>query len=139
MPDIVVDSSFAIAFLVDELHSPYAQHAFETFGDAPLRAPGLICWEVANVLQMKIRRGLLGPGREGELLEAFEQMTIVLESPPDTTVLTRVSALAAKHGLSAYDAAYLELAVHEGADLATLDGRLAQAARVEGVTVHSPF
>jgi predicted nucleic acid-binding protein len=41
---------------------------------------------------------------------------------------------AATHGLTPYDACYVDLAVQRGAELATLDSRLAQAARAVGVT-----
>jgi predicted nucleic acid-binding protein len=41
--------------------------------------------------------------------------------------------LARTRELSSYDASYLELAARLGLPLATLDGRLAQAARDEGV------
>jgi predicted nucleic acid-binding protein len=37
--------------------------------------------------------------------------------------------------LSAYDAAYLELAMREGLPLATLDERLKNAANVSGVAI----
>ena len=43
--------------------------------------------------------------------------------------------LARRHRLTVYDAAYLELAVRERLDLATLDENLAEAARREGVAV----
>ena len=43
--------------------------------------------------------------------------------------------LARKHGLSAYDAAYLETALRRGDSLATLDRELANAAAAEGVTL----
>ncbi len=36
------------------------------------------------------------------------------------------------HGLSVYDASYLELALREAIPLATLDAELAAAARAEG-------
>ena len=45
-----------------------------------------------------------------------------------------VSALARKHGLSGYDAAYLETAIRRRAQLATLDKKLARAAADEGVS-----
>jgi predicted nucleic acid-binding protein len=41
--------------------------------------------------------------------------------------------LARRHKLTAYDAAYLELALREGLALATLDAALIQAAKAEGV------
>lgn len=44
-----------------------------------------------------------------------------------------VSILSRKHGLSGYDAAYLETAIRRRAKLATLDKKLARAAAEEGV------
>ena len=44
-------------------------------------------------------------------------------------------ALARKHGLSAYDAAYLETALRRGDGLATLDRELVNAAVAEGVVL----
>jgi predicted nucleic acid-binding protein len=45
--------------------------------------------------------------------------------------------LARAHTLSAYDAAYLELAIRLGLPLATLDDRLEAAATAVGVTLYS--
>ena len=50
-----------------------------------------------------------------------------------------VLLLSANHTLSAYDAAYLALAINRNISLATLDRKLAAAARKEGVTVFGPF
>ena len=46
-------------------------------------------------------------------------------------------SLARTHGLSAYDAAYLELAIREGFPLATRDARRRTAARVAGVVIEA--
>ena len=46
--------------------------------------------------------------------------------------------LARAHNLSAYDAAYLELAIRLGLPLACLDGRLKTAAAASGVVLFSP-
>jgi predicted nucleic acid-binding protein len=43
--------------------------------------------------------------------------------------------LAEQHGLTVYDAAYLDLAIDVDAELATLDRDLARAAVAEGVAV----
>jgi predicted nucleic acid-binding protein len=48
-------------------------------------------------------------------------------------VFTEVLSVAREHDLSAYDAAYLELALRKGLPLATLDTRLRNAARRAGV------
>ena len=46
-----------------------------------------------------------------------------------------VLALAERHGLSGYDASYLALALSQNLPLATLDNRLASAARAQEVEV----
>ena len=51
--------------------------------------------------------------------------------------MRNVLPIAREFGLSAYDAAYLELAARRGAALATLDGKLEKAARRAGVEVFS--
>jgi predicted nucleic acid-binding protein len=52
--------------------------------------------------------------------------------------LRKISDLAERHGLSTYDAAYLELAARHGAALLTLDKELAAAAAQAGIAVHAP-
>jgi len=52
--------------------------------------------------------------------------------------LPRQLSLARKHGLSFYDALYLDLATSERAQLATLDSKLRTAAQAEGVTLYQP-
>ena len=49
--------------------------------------------------------------------------------------MRNVVPLAREYGFSAYDAAYLELAMRHGVPLATLDGRLQKAVQKAGVTV----
>ena len=48
---------------------------------------------------------------------------------------SRIAELAVKRGLTAYDAAYLSLAIEERAELATFDAALAAAARIEQIKV----
>ncbi len=51
------------------------------------------------------------------------------------TVFTATQSLCRKHGLTAYDAAYLEIAMRETKTLATVDDDLKRAAVAEGVQV----
>ena len=135
---LVVDSSFLVALLVREDHSAFAAASLNRLADQPREAPDLIVWEVANVLWRKTRKGdLLGDERR-EMLGAFWDFQIALEAPSASSTLVLV-AYADHHDLTAYDAAYLELAIRREAPLATLDKALTRAARAEGLTVHSPF
>jgi predicted nucleic acid-binding protein len=65
-----------------------------------------------------------------QLIEAVEGLGIELDTTPSPA---GVLALARRHGLTVYDALYLDLALRRDAVLSTLDTKLAQAARSEGV------
>jgi predicted nucleic acid-binding protein len=62
----------------------------------------------------------------------IEKLPIEIDRGADET---RLLALARKHRLTVYDAAYLELSLREGLPLATLDSKLARAAEMEGLAV----
>jgi prevent-host-death family protein len=64
-----------------------------------------------------------------------ESFTITRNGVP---VAKEVSALSRREGLTAYDAAYLELAMREGLPLATLDRQLREAAARLGVPEFQP-
>jgi hypothetical protein len=50
----------------------------------------------------------------------------------------RILGLGLTHGLSAYDASYLELAMRRGLPLATQDDRLMRAAGAVGIEILQP-
>lgn len=94
--------------------------------------PSIFWHEVRNVFLVNERRERL-TNQETEKGLAL----IVAVSPADGGEATHHSilSLARNHRLTAYDAAYLELAIRTSSTLATLDNRLASAARAEGVDV----
>ncbi len=89
-----------------------------------------------NLFFMAERRGRL---KSGDATFSMAQLrNLSLEdagSGNDRLVVDR----ATKHRLTGYDASYLALAVHEGRALATLDRKLAQAARLEKVELMGPL
>jgi len=56
-------------------------------------------------------------------------------SPSSATVFTATQSFCRKHGLTAYDAAYLEIALRGTKKLATVDDDLKRSAVAEGVQV----
>ena len=76
------------------------------------------------------RRGRISLEESGERLEALDGLPIQTDEEPN---FHSAFDLARKHGLSFYDALYLELAKRLGAELATLDRALGRAAVSEGV------
>ena len=78
------------------------------------------------------RRGRSTEQRTGFAINRLERMTIRhAPHPLDADVF----ALARKYAMTFYDAAYLELARRAGLALATLDSKLASAARAEDVAL----
>ena len=61
---------------------------------------------------------------------------IEVEQPPEAlTVIREGTAAAMRYALTAYDAAYVDLAAREGLVLATLDETMRQAAEKSGITI----
>lgn len=123
--------------LIEEQHTPFVLSTLPGLSLEGLVAPALIFWEVANIFAMKQRRGLLTPEEAQAGLDLFLSLPIDVDAEP--TSLAGVLKCAQRHGLTAYDAAYLELSVRLDGALATLDKALTRAAKAEGLVVHSPF
>ena len=91
-------------------------------------------WEIRNAAYRLVPRRASDPTATPEQTADFvaflSQLPIGLDSLPDDEP---VMTLARKHGLTFYDAAYLELAKREAIPLATLDKELVKAARAEDV------
>jgi predicted nucleic acid-binding protein len=66
----------------------------------------------------------------------LSHLHIDVEQPPSPlTVIRDATAAAMRYDLTAYDAAYVDLAAREGLSLATLDASMRQAAEQSGVAV----
>jgi len=126
-PRMVIDASAVAALLFIE---PECDAIAARVAGARLSAPTLLGFEIANVTLTKLKRHpnladrIAARDRVAALFGLFDQMGIELMP----VVHPEVVALAERTGLSAYDASYLWLARHLGAELVTLDRRLAAAA-----------
>jgi predicted nucleic acid-binding protein len=89
--------------------------------------------EISNGLLMARRRKRIQFGRPELFWEELAVLPIDVELPLTPIQAKAVLALCERHGLTVYDAAYLELAMRKGLPLATQDSDLLKAARVEGV------
>lgn len=119
-PPAVVDCSVLAAVLWAE---PAADEAFAQLRGRSLHGPALIEYELANVARSKCRSGV-PEAVAAAGLEAFAEQRIELH---DVDALA-MFALAQAEGLTAYDAAYLALALELKAPLITFDRKLAEAA-----------
>jgi predicted nucleic acid-binding protein len=132
----VIDSSLALAWGLPDERSPSADRFWSHVeSGSQLWVPSLWWYEIANALVVVCRRGRLDATNSREILRLLGRLPVTTASPPVGDELRRLHALAVKHDLSAYDAAYLDLARTLSVDLGTLDQRLTAAARDEGLTV----
>ena len=95
--------------------------------------PSLWPLEVANVVAKSQRLQKITLAQASAFIELLDKLDIVVDANSAQRALHDTLDLARQFGLSAYDAAYLELALREGLPLATLDARLQAAAREAGV------
>jgi len=91
--------------------------------------------EIANSLLVAIRRGRISRENAARFFQDLRALPIPVEPESGQNAFDRVFDLASQHRLTAYDAAYLELAMREGSALATLDEELRRAAREAGVSL----
>jgi predicted nucleic acid-binding protein len=109
----------------------------EVEAGARLDVPALWWYEIANALVVARRRDRLDQDAARRLSSLFARLPLTTAAAPRGDDFETLRVVAWKHGLSAYDAAYLELARYLSAGLATLDKRLASAASNEGISVWS--
>jgi predicted nucleic acid-binding protein len=98
-------------------------------------APALWAFEVASVLSIAERRGRMNAAALAAFLERLRLLPVAIEHRPVTWLAQQILPLARRYQLTAYDAAYLELAIREGLPLATLDDDLRRAAAGAGVVL----
>lgn len=125
---LVIDASVIMSALLPDEAGPDLEALIEPYDE--IIAPWLLWAEVRNILIVAERRGWLAAGLAEDILEAVHDLGIALDQSPRSAAVLR---LARRHGLSVYDALYLELALHHEADLATNDDALRRAAIAEGV------
>ena len=128
---VVLDSSYAMALALPD-EAPPASHA-----DVLARgliAPHLFPIEVANASLNSVRRRRYPPEDADKVCRSIESLHVEVAEPSGAGP-TYYARLALAHDLSAYDALYLDLALARRCPLATVDARLAAAARKAGVEV----
>ena len=131
MPALVVDASVAAAWFLPDEATPFTEAALAATAQGDVWVPALWLLEIGNLLvNVQRRRRIDGPQCLA-LIAAADALRLRVDRDP--VALRSIDALADRHRLSTYDAAYLELAVRRQLPLATLDAALLAAMSVEGV------
>jgi len=129
----VIDCSVAMAWCFEDEADQYADYVLNLLVESEAITTSLWPLEVANVLLTAERRKRLTEADSIEFVHILSQLPITVDQETADRALSETLFLGRKYRLSAYDAAYLELAMREGVELATRDKELRKAATKCGV------
>lgn len=133
---LVLDCSLALAWGLPDETSRRAERFFTRLTpETVLWVPALWWYELANAMTMAQRRHRLSEADAMRLTALYGMLSIRTDVHLNPDAVWRFARLAQTFTLSAYDAAYLELAERRGLALATLDRRLIKAAEAAGVAM----
>ena len=137
MKPLVVDGSAALGLLLPDENQTPAARKLRAALDSAVRVHVPAHWwaEMANGILMAERRKRLTQALGMEVLALLAALNVTTDDEPVERNLAATVALARQQGLTAYDAAYLELAIRRGATLASQDQALLKAALACGVEV----
>ncbi len=127
----VVDASVSAAWFLPDEANPLTEAALQATAIHEVWVPALWLLEVGNLLLRAQRRKRISADKRSELAAAASALRVSVDREP--VVISALDEIASRHGLSAYDAAYLELAMRRRMPLATQDDALISAMVKAGV------
>ena len=134
----VLDGSLALAWYFADEANPYADAVAQGLATREAIVPSLWRLEIANTLVMGERRKRSTQAQAAAFVARLELLPIVIDDKTDAHAWNETIRLARACKLSAYDAAYLEIAMRRGLPLASLDNQLKAAATAVGVRLFTP-
>jgi predicted nucleic acid-binding protein len=132
---LVLDTSATLAWIYPGEHTAAITEVFDQVTASGAWVPSLWRLEVANSLEMGVRRGRIDAAFRDATLADLELLPIQTDPDTERHAWRATLQLSQRHRLTVYDAAYLELAMRRRLPLATLDRELRIAARAESVAL----
>lgn len=134
MKSVVLDGSMTLALLLSDERSAYTERALIAVESGRTLLVPLIWWlETLNGLVMAERRRRISQLELIEIVQKLTKMPVMTDEETISRAAAVTLPLSREHGLTIYDAAYLELALRRNAVLATVDKALVKAADAAGV------
>ncbi len=132
----VIDASVTLPWFLPDERTAFTDAVFAALGREEYWVPVIWRLEFPNALLAAERKRRIDRQTRLEALDFAAGLALRVDPAP--VDMRSVSALAERHGLSTYDACYLELALRQGCGLITLDRALVDAAATAGLPVQSP-
>ncbi len=132
----VLDCSVTMAWCFDDEGSPYTRSVRDSSAEVRAVVPTIWPLEMANAAIVGERRKRLDQARSQRFFALLSALPIVVDEETGVRAMSDIVHLARANDLSAYGAAYLELAIRRGLPLACLDGKLKPAASAAGASIY---
>ncbi len=134
-PSFIIDCSITMAWCFADEATSEASEIQDRLATEAAVVPSLWFLEVANVLVMAEKRQRISADDSSEFLSLLSGLDIEEDTESSVRAFNELLPLCRDHGLTSYDAAYLDLALRKQVPLASLDDQLRQAAKALGLTV----
>jgi predicted nucleic acid-binding protein len=135
---LVIDCSVSLAWFFQVEHTQAALGMLDHARDQGMCIPSLWWREMTNGFLLAERCTRITEADTRHYLSLLEKLPITVDDLPVRQGVADALTLGRRYGLTAYDAAYLELAMRRGIPLATFDQSLSAAGENAGVTVLKP-
>lgn len=137
MNEFVLDASFTLCWCFEDEATETTERLLTALQNQEALAwvPEIWQHELLNGLGKGITRGRLEREKAFLLLQEIRELPL---RPVRVPIDQKLLELALAHNLAVYDAIYLSLAMTHRLAIATVDGKLQQAARSVGLTAISP-
>lgn len=135
---LVLDSSITLAWSFEDESDPYADSVLDQLATTHALVSSIWPLEVANALLMGERRKRSTEAETIKWTGILGALPIRIDDETNAYAWGETLNLARGHGLTTYDASYLELAIRRGLPLATLDDKLIVAAKAIGIDLYNP-
>lgn len=130
---LVLDCSVTLAWAFPDEHTDASRLLFRRVRQSGALVPPHWMIEVANALRMGERRKRITPDDVAAFIRLLAELPIEFDGDSSWETTEEAQRLSRAHGLTVYDAVYLELAMRRGLPLATTDAELLKAAGAVGV------
>lgn len=121
----ILDASLTLAWCFHDEATEYTNSVLAKFHETRAVVPPIWFYEITNGLIHGVRRGRLTEAASAKFIKLIATLPIEMRPAPrvDLNSFDLLKVAAQSQNLSAYDAAYLQLALDLDLPIATLDGR----------------
>lgn len=130
MKTVTIDASAAASWLFPQQRTRRADAFLEGGDYERLIAPDIFVWEIGNLIARRLK-----PDERAAALDMLSLLQIEMAPSRPSGAVLELVGFAERHGVSLFDAAYLQLCLQTDARLASRDTRLLEAAHAAGVNL----